>query len=983
MKQQAMGSGSRAFRTKAFFILAAAMACVAGAPPLHATVVSLSAPSDEQPAGKEFQVQAVVDTVSDLYGAAADVIYDPAYLEVVDADGDPANGVQPKITEEAFLNNGGADTTILRSALQDDTAGTLVLGLTRSGPVAGIGSTSGSVLLRISFKGRQAGTGIPIGFARGALKNSAGAAIAVSAWPATQVDISGAAPALAVDCASLDFQFVAVGASSTRSCGVTNVGTASVSFTAIAITGADAPSFSQASDCSTLAPAASCSVDVSFSPAAAGPKAATLSITAGTPPLPRVDIPLTGTGRSTLQVSVDPAAAGTVTGPGFSCSDVCTKTFDTAAATFSLTADPASGYYFDHWSGASGSTRRTIQLDLSTSQSVTAHFSPGTAHELTVRKAGSGRGTVSSPEFEGIACGPDCDQESKFYVENSVVTLTAAAEAGSSFETWSGACSGSDATCTVTMTGAATVTATFTHIPVTLRVCRTCPYTSIQQAVDASGPGDDIQVQQGVYRENVVVEAAKAFTLSGGWAPSFDLQARNPALTVVDGDTDADGLGDGSVFRLHAGAGTGIEVTLENLTLRNGAATGGGGVCARAAGGTVDLRLVSDIVTLSSADSGGGVLAASSANGNLTLTAENCVIAGNTASEGGGVGISSSGAGARTDATLVNCTVYGNIAGSRGGGIFGGSADAGSTTITALNDIVWNNADTDLFLSQQDASTTAAASYSDLGTVVAGAAAFTADHTLDADPVLVNPALGNFRLNADSPCINAGDAAGAAATDYEGAPRPVDGAVDIGADEYTAVSYAQMKLLSLRGGEIIPAGDSYNITWGAPDGVPSFTVRYTLDGETWKSLPTIHDPAVRHVSWKAAPTPTANLSRCRVEVNGAASPRPFSIEVVRLLSPNGAEVFHAGEQVPIVWRTTSTPRNPVHAVKLYYAPAATPSWWQIQPGPPTGENPGFLLWNIPAPRLGAAYGKVKVELFDVFGRSLGEDVSDGFFTVRR
>jgi RHS repeat-associated protein len=76
---------------------------------------------------------------------------------------------------------------------------------------------------------------------------------------------------------------------------------------------------------------------------------------------------------------------------------------------------------------------------------------------LTVSKTGSGSGTVTSTG-PGINCGADCTES---YVTDAVVTLIATATAGSSFTGWGGACSGTG-TCTVTMSGARTVTAGFT-----------------------------------------------------------------------------------------------------------------------------------------------------------------------------------------------------------------------------------------------------------------------------------------------------------------------------------------------------------------------------------------------------------------------------------------------------------------------------------------------------------------------------------------
>ncbi len=78
------------------------------------------------------------------------------------------------------------------------------------------------------------------------------------------------------------------------------------------------------------------------------------------------------------------------------------------------------------------------------------------AHRLTVAKAGTGTGTVTS-DLGGVACGAVCASDVS---ETSTVTLTATADAGSTFDGWSGACTGTG-TCVVAMTEARTVTATF------------------------------------------------------------------------------------------------------------------------------------------------------------------------------------------------------------------------------------------------------------------------------------------------------------------------------------------------------------------------------------------------------------------------------------------------------------------------------------------------------------------------------------------
>jgi hypothetical protein len=67
------------------------------------------------------------------------------------------------------------------------------------------------------------------------------------------------------------------------------------------------------------------------------------------------------------------------------------------------------------------------------------------------------QGRVTS-QPANIDCGSSC---SAAFAIDTAVTLTAAAPAGQQFSAWSGACSGVSATCTLTMSQARAVTATF------------------------------------------------------------------------------------------------------------------------------------------------------------------------------------------------------------------------------------------------------------------------------------------------------------------------------------------------------------------------------------------------------------------------------------------------------------------------------------------------------------------------------------------
>jgi hypothetical protein len=79
-------------------------------------------------------------------------------------------------------------------------------------------------------------------------------------------------------------------------------------------------------------------------------------------------------------------------------------------------------------------------------------------YSLALSKGGTGGGTVTSIPA-GINCGSTCSAN---YASGTNVTLTAAANVGSVFTSWTGACSGASSTCTVSMTATRNVSANFT-----------------------------------------------------------------------------------------------------------------------------------------------------------------------------------------------------------------------------------------------------------------------------------------------------------------------------------------------------------------------------------------------------------------------------------------------------------------------------------------------------------------------------------------
>jgi uncharacterized repeat protein (TIGR02543 family) len=150
------------------------------------------------------------------------------------------------------------------------------------------------------------------------------------------------------------------------------------------------------------------------------------------------------------QLTVATVGSGTVTGTGISCGTDCTENYNYNSM-ITLTAAPATGWSFTGWSGACSGTG-PCDVTMTTARSVTATFTINT-YVLTITPPTNGKITGT-----GIDCGTDCSES---YDYNTNVTLTATPATGYSFGGWTGACTGTGP-CTVSMTAAKTVGATFT-----------------------------------------------------------------------------------------------------------------------------------------------------------------------------------------------------------------------------------------------------------------------------------------------------------------------------------------------------------------------------------------------------------------------------------------------------------------------------------------------------------------------------------------
>jgi hypothetical protein len=156
-------------------------------------------------------------------------------------------------------------------------------------------------------------------------------------------------------------------------------------------------------------------------------------------------------GQAPLALTITGLGSVAADVPGMQCAASCTTTWN-AGQRLTLSATPGTGARLVRWEGAcSGSS--SCAVTVGSGVSVSALFAPA-AFRLTV--AVKGRGTVRSSG--GIQCRPKCSATLPSY---HPTRLTAVPAKGWKLHVWSGGCKGAKQSCTVPMSAATTVRATF------------------------------------------------------------------------------------------------------------------------------------------------------------------------------------------------------------------------------------------------------------------------------------------------------------------------------------------------------------------------------------------------------------------------------------------------------------------------------------------------------------------------------------------
>lgn len=202
-----------------------------------------------------------------------------------------------------------------------------------------------------------------------------------------------------------------------------------------------------------------------------------------------------------------------------------------------LTASPDAGQMLQAWGGAcaaSTGSACTVSIAQATSVSVTFVASPPPATPRTLKVAVSGAGSVTSAPV-GIDCPAACEAT---FPSGSTVTLRAVPASGALFDRWTGACSGTSSTCTLTLTAAAEAGATYLQDPgpegwTTTAAIPGFIAEEVEAVIDAAG--NSTAVWQGLTPANPAVRSVFASRSIGGraWSAPVEIDASTTENAVA------------------------------------------------------------------------------------------------------------------------------------------------------------------------------------------------------------------------------------------------------------------------------------------------------------------------------------------------------------------------------------------------------------------------------------------------------------------
>ncbi len=185
----------------------------------------------------------------------------------------------------------------------------------------------------------------------------------------------------------------------------------------------------------------------------------------------------------------------------------------------------------------------------------------------------------------------------------------------------------------------------------------------------------------------------------------------------------------------------------------------------------------------------------------------------------------------------------------------------------------------------------------------------------------------------------------------------------------------------------LASGGDYTVSWFPQTGATKYGLYYSKNnGKSWTTV--AENLTGTSYEWTVT-TESKNRGSCRLSMKAfdgsgnvvgpkrAKSPYKFAVEVVKVTSQTSSVSYSPGNTVTITWDTHATTAS-VANTRIYYRKSSKSKWKLIEE---VSGDPGTYAWT--APNLGSTKNKVrvKVDLRDASGKSLGNAKNTANFTL--
>ena len=240
------------------------------------------------------------------------------------------------------------------------------------------------------------------------------------------------------------------------------------------------------------------------------------------------------------------------------------------------------------------------------------------------------------------------------------------------------------------------------------------PGTSLQAAINASAPGDEVWVMNGTYfttntaNRNIYFNMVNGVSVYGSFNGTETLLSQRSFscgfTSVLSAEIGAAGIADNS-YHVISNSSLNNTSILDGFTISGANAnfdlTGndnrslGGGMLNNAANsGICSPTIRNCLFTNNTALFGGGIFDHGQNGGNANPVITNCIFTFNTATNGGG-GIDNFGYNGNASPVITNSIFYGNTAVSRAGAMYCWGGGNGNASPVILNSVFVNNSSVD------------------------------------------------------------------------------------------------------------------------------------------------------------------------------------------------------------------------------------------------------------------------------------------------